>query len=108
MQKFCHEITDAMNTLNTSGITPTMSLTEARGVIDGWMARGIASFTTLAREAPGRERANIDAVLADFRAYRSRSDHAKSVQDLLATVSAGPGQQPAYEQLLSYTGGNCY
>ncbi|HSZ43840.1 MAG TPA: hypothetical protein VK823_00800 [Streptosporangiaceae bacterium] len=109
MKKFCAQITEAMKPLRSSGITPNMPLAEARGVIDALMAEGIANFTTLASEAPSRERPNIEAVIGDFRAYRSRSDHAKSVHDLVSTMSAGgPGQQPAYEELLSYTGGNCY
>jgi hypothetical protein len=109
MRKFCTEIAAAMKPLNSTGIMPGMSLRQAHMMIDSLMAQGIAGFTTLAREAPSSERATIEHIVTDFRAYEQASDRETSVQQMVSSIAGtGPAQQPAYQQLLSYTSDNCY
>lgn len=106
--KFCRQIATAMKSLDSPSVTQGMSLKQARRLVDQLMTRGIASFTTLAAEAPPNMRATVLGVVSDFQAYQKTTDKASSVRQILAMVSRGtPAQQPAYEKLLRFTSDNC-
>jgi hypothetical protein len=106
-QKLCHEIGTAMQAVDGGNITATMTLAQARTQVDDLMQRGIASFTTLAGQAP-KLRPTILQIVAYFRSFERSTARATSVQQILASIPRGsPAEQPAYQQLVSYISDNC-
>lgn len=106
--KFCQQIATAMRSLDSQSITGDMTIKQAHRVVDQLMSRGIASFTTLAGEAPANMRATVLGVVSDFRNYQKNTDKMSSVHQILIQVSHGsPSQQPSYEKLLTFTSSSC-
>jgi hypothetical protein len=106
--KFCQHIATAMRSLDSKSITQDMTLKQAHVLVDQLMANGIASFTTLAGQAPADMKATVEGVVADFKAYQKNADKTTSVHQILSMVSHGsPSQQPAYERLLTFTSNSC-
>ena len=106
-QALCQHIATAMQSLDGGNITPNMTLTQARTQVDDFMNRGIASFTTLASQAP-KLRPTIVRIVAYYRTFERSTGQATSVKQILASISIGsPAQQPAYQQLVAYTSDTC-
>jgi hypothetical protein len=106
--KFCQHIATAMRALDGLSPTQDMTLKQAHSVVDQMMERGVASFTTLAGQAPANMRATVRGVVSDFQTYQRTADQTKSVKAMLEMASqGGPGQQPSYTKLLTFTSSNC-
>jgi len=106
--RFCQHIATAMRSLDSQSVTQDMTLRHARTVVDQLMNRGIASFTTLAGQAPANMRATVQGVVRDFRGYQKNIDKMTSVHQILVEVGHGsPSQQPSYEKLLTFTSNSC-
>jgi hypothetical protein len=106
--KFCQHIATAMKSLDGQSITDQMTIKQAHKLVDQLMTRGIASFTTLAGQAPANMRGTVQGVVTDFQAYQRSAGNTKTVHAILEMVSRGtPSQEPSYEKLLTYTSNNC-
>jgi len=106
--KFCEHIATAMQALDGLSPTPNMTLKQAHKLVDQLMERGVVSFTTLASQAPANMRPTIQGVISDFETYQRSADKTKSVKAILAMASqGGPGQQPSYAKLLTFTSNSC-
>jgi len=107
-RQFCQQISATLQALDGGNVTSNMTLAQARGQVDNLMQRGIASFSTLAGEAPRSMRPAILKIVADFRTAERSVDQASSVRQILASVASdSPAQQPSYQQLVSYDAGSC-
>jgi hypothetical protein len=106
--KFCQHIATAMRSLDSKSITRDMTLKQAHKLVDQLMANGITAFTTLAGQAPVNMKSTVQGVVSDFRTYQKSADKTTSVHQILAMVSHGsPSEQPAYQNLLTFTSNNC-
>lgn len=106
--RFCQHIATAMRALDGLSPTQDMALKQAHNLVDQMMERGVASFTTLAGQAPANMRPTVQGVVSDFQSYQHSADQTKSVKAILEMASqGGPGQQPSYKKLLTFTSNSC-
>jgi hypothetical protein len=107
-QKFCQQIDNVMESVDSRGLTDSMTLTAARKDVDGVLKSVITDFKTLESQAPKVLRKSVRDVVTEFRALRRKSDRATSVSRLIAdTTHESPVQTRAYLRVLAYAGRAC-
>lgn len=85
-QKFCQQMDDLLDSLDSHGLTHSMTLTDARTDVDAVM----------------------NSAIADFRAFKRKSDKASSVSQLMAdSTHRSPVQTRPYLRVLAYAGRAC-
>jgi hypothetical protein len=108
VQKFCAETASALRSLDGPGITPRMTLAQARDAVYALLHSSIASFTSLERQVPTSLRASIGGTLAGLRGDQKAAKRAVSLRQLIgAAVKANPADEPPYQELLGYAGSTC-
>jgi hypothetical protein len=106
--KFCQQMDNLLDSLDSRGLTHGMTLTDARADFDNVLKVAIADFKRLEAQAPKSLKASVRHLVADFRAFKRRSDKASSVSELMADSTHGsPVQTPSYVRVLAYAGREC-
>lgn len=107
-QKFCHEVDNALQSLDSHGLTLGMTLADARADFDDVVKTAITDFRRLEADAPASLKNSVREVVADFRAFKKKSDTASSIGQLMADSTHGsPVQTRAYLRVLAYAGRAC-
>jgi hypothetical protein len=107
-QRFCDDVSAAMSSLAGQNPSGTMTLAQARHVLDSLLNNGIRNFTALEGKAPPYLRTDIKVIVKDFRRYEAQAAKAKTVTQLIdSTVTANPVDKHAYQELLGYTATSC-
>jgi hypothetical protein len=107
-QKFCQQMDNLLDSLDSHGLTHSMTLTDARTDVDDVLKSAIADFKKLEAQAPASLKASVRDVEADFRAFKRKSDKASSVSQLMAdTTHRSPVQTRPYLRVLAYAGRAC-
>jgi hypothetical protein len=107
-QKFCQQMDNLLDSLDSHGLTHSMTLTDARTDIDNVMKLAIADFKRLEAQAPASLKASVRGAEAGFRAFKRKSDKASSVSQLMAdSTHRSPVQTRPYLRVLAYAGRAC-
>ncbi len=107
-RKFCQQIDNVLESIDSHGLTHTMTLAYARTDVDGVLKAVITDFRTLEPDVPRVLRRSVRDVVAEFRAFKRKSDRATSISQLMAdSTQASPVQSRSYLSVLAYAGRAC-
>ncbi len=107
-RKFCQQIDNVLESVDSRGLTHGMTLAVARTDVDDMLKSVITDFKRLEAQAPARLRRSVRDIVADFLAFKRKSDSASSVSQLMADGTHGsPVQTRSYLRVLAYAGRAC-